>query len=58
MSNELVSKGHSKLTLAGAKLMLDAAEQKAKEAGDELAKRQAEKAAEFFKQMQEQGVVD
>lgn len=34
------------------------AEQKAKEAGDELAKRQAEKAAEFFKQMQEQGVVE
>jgi uncharacterized protein GlcG (DUF336 family) len=33
MSNELVSRGHSKLTLAGAKLMLEAAEQKAKEIG-------------------------
>ncbi len=33
MSNELISRGHSKLTLAGAKLMLEAAEQKAREMG-------------------------
>lgn len=34
------------------------AEQDAKEANDELAKRQAEKAAEFWKQMQDQGVME
>lgn len=34
------------------------AEQQAKEAGDEIAKRQAEKAAEFWRQMQEQGLVE
>jgi outer membrane lipopolysaccharide assembly protein LptE/RlpB len=36
--------------------MAKKAEQQAKEAGDEIAKKQAEKAAEFWKQMQEQGV--
>ncbi|MBU0729798.1 MAG: hypothetical protein KKE17_04270 [Proteobacteria bacterium] len=34
------------------------AEQKAKDAADEVAKAQAEKAADFWKQMQEQGVVE
>ncbi len=34
------------------------AERKAKEAGDAIAKAQAEKAADFWKQMQEQGVVE
>ena len=34
------------------------AEQKAKEANDEFAKKQAEKASEFWKQMQEQGVTE
>ena len=32
------------------------AEQQAKEAGDEIARRQAEKAMEFWKQMEEQGL--
>lgn len=36
--------------------MAKKAEQQAKEAGDEIAKKQAEKAAEFWKQMQEQGL--
>lgn len=46
-------------TLKGtARDMARKAEQQAKEAGDEIAKRQAEKAAEFWKQMQEQGLVE
>jgi hypothetical protein len=41
-----------------AKSMARAAEQKAKAANDEIAKQQAEKAAEFWKQMQESGVTE
>lgn len=38
--------------------MAKKAEQEAKEAGDAIAKAQADKAAEFWKQMQEQGVTE
>lgn len=38
--------------------MAKKAEQQAKEAGDEVARKQAEKAGEFWKQMQEQGLVE
>ena len=38
--------------------MAKKAEQQAKEAGDEIAKKQAEKAGEFWKQMQEQGLTE
>jgi len=41
-----------------AKSMAADAERKAKEANDEIAKKQAEKAAEFWKQMEEQGVTE
>lgn len=41
-----------------AKDMAKNAERKAKEAGDAVAKAQAEKAADFWKQMQDQGVVE
>ncbi len=41
-----------------AKDMARKAEQQAKEAGDEIAKQQAEKAAEFWKQMQDQGLTE
>ena len=41
-----------------ANTLAKAAERKAKEAGDELAKQQAEKAAEFWKQMEERGATD
>lgn len=41
-----------------AKSMAKAAERKAKEANDAVAKQQAEKSAEFWKQMQERGVAE
>jgi hypothetical protein len=41
-----------------ARNMAKDAERKAKEAGDAVAKQQAEKAADFWKQMQEQGVAE
>ena len=41
-----------------AKSLAKAAERKAKEAGDEIAKNQAEKAADFWKQMEERGVTE
>ena len=41
-----------------AKSMAKAAERKAKEANDVVAKQQAEKSAEFWKQMQERGVAE
>lgn len=43
---------------ATAREMAKSAERKAKEAGDQVAKAQAEKAADFWKQMQEQGLGD
>ena len=41
-----------------AKDMQDGAEKRAKDAADEVAKNQAQKAADFWKQMQEQGVAE
>jgi hypothetical protein len=49
---------HQETAKAMAKDMARDAERKAKEANDQVAKAQAEKAADFWKQMQEQGLGD